>query len=289
MAGPRPGPRHAAVRYLLGGAFHAMAYTEWGDPAAPPVVCVHGLTRNGRDFDALAEALAPRHRVICPDLPGRGASDWLADPNLYQPPSYVVTLGHLLAAIGQPVAWVGTSLGGICGMLIAAAQGQPITRLVLNDVGAHIPAAALRRIRDYMALAAEHEMLSRFDGLAALEQHLRLIHAPFGDLTDAQWAHLARHSSRTLPDGRLALAYDPAIGDPIRAAEPQDVALWPFWAAITIPVLVLRGEASDLLSPETLAQMQARPGTEAHIVPGAGHAPALMDAPTIDVIARFLA
>jgi pimeloyl-ACP methyl ester carboxylesterase len=281
-----PTPRAGAVRYLLAGAFRTMAFTEWGDPAAPPVVCVHGLTRNGRDFDALAEALAPRHSVICPDLPGRGASDWLPDPNLYQPPAYCEALSHLLAAIGQPVAWVGTSLGGICGMLLAAAQGAPIMRMVLNDVGAHIPAASLRRIRDYMTLAADK--ISSFSDLTALEQHLRLIHAPFGDLTDAQWADLARHSARTLPDGALALAYDPAIGDPIRAAEPQDVALWPFWAAVTIPVLVLRGESSDLLLTETVEQMLARPGTEAHTVLGAGHAPALMDAPTIDVIARFL-
>jgi pimeloyl-ACP methyl ester carboxylesterase len=282
MAAPRAG----AVRYLLAGAFRTMAYMEWGDPAAPPVVCVHGLTRNGRDFDALAEALAPRHRVICPDLPGRGASDWLPDPTLYQPPAYCEALSHLLAAIGQPVAWVGTSLGGICGMLLAAARGTPITRMVLNDVGAHIPAASLRRIRDYMALAADKAV--SFPDLTALEHHLRLIHAPFGDLTDAQWAHLARHSARPLPDGTLALAYDPAIADPIRAAEPQDVALWPFWAAVAMPVLVLRGESSDLLLADTVDQMCARPGTEAHTVAGAGHAPALMDAPTIDVIARFL-
>ena len=282
-------PRAGAVSYLLAGAFRSMAYTEWGDPAAPPVICVHGLTRNGRDFDALAQALAPNHRVICPDLPGRGASDWLPDPNLYQPPNYVEALSHLLAAIGRPVAWIGTSLGGICGMAIAAAAGQPITRLVLNDVGAFIPAAALRRIRDYLALAAGTPRLSSFADPTELEQHLRVIHAPFGDLTDAQWAHLARHSSRALPDGRLALAYDPAIGDPIRAAEPQDVPLWLYWAAVTIPVLVLRGETSDLLLAETLERMMARPGTEAHIVAGAGHAPALMDAPTIDVIVRFLA
>jgi pimeloyl-ACP methyl ester carboxylesterase len=285
MAAPRAG----SVRYLLAGAFRSMAYTEWGDPAAPVVLCVHGLTRNGRDFDTLAEALAPRFRVICPDLPGRGLSDWLPDPSLYQPPSYIAALSHLLAAIGAPVAFVGTSLGGICGMLIAAAQGQPITRMVVNDVGAHIPAAALRRIRDYMTLASDTPALSEFADQAALQRHLEMIHAPFGALTAAQWARLAAHSGRVLPNGRVAQHYDPAIGDPIRAAEPQDVALWPFWAAITIPVLVLRGESSDLLLAETLEQMQARPGTTAHVVAGAGHAPALMDAPTIAVTARFLA
>ena len=281
-------PRAGAVRYLLAGAFRSMAYVEWGETDAPVVLCVHGLTRNGRDFDTLAEALATRFRVICPDLPGRGLSDWLPDANLYNPISYCEALSHLLSVIGRPVAWVGTSLGGICGMLVAAAQGQPITRMVLNDVGAHIPAAALRRIRDYMTIAPGTPALSEFADQAALERHLRLIHAPFGDLTDAQWAQLASHSFRVLPDRKLAQHFDPAIGDPIRAAEPQDVELWPFWGAITIPVLVLRGETSDLLLPETLEQMQARPGTETHIVAGTGHAPALMDAPTIDVIARFL-
>jgi pimeloyl-ACP methyl ester carboxylesterase len=281
-------PRAGSVRYLLAGAFHAMAYTEWGDPDAPPVLCVHGLTRNGRDFDTLAEALAPRYRVICPDLPGRGASDWLDNPALYQPPSYCEALSHLLAAIGKPVTFVGTSLGGICGMLIAAAKGQPITRMVVNDVGAFIPAAALARIRDYMTVAPGAPALSEFADQAALQRHLELIHAPFGELTDAEWAKLARHSGRTLPNGKIAQHYDPAIGDPIRAAEPQDVHLWPFWAAITIPVLVLRGETSDLLLPETLEQMQARPGTAVHTVARTGHAPALMDSPTIDVIARFL-
>jgi pimeloyl-ACP methyl ester carboxylesterase len=284
-----PSPRAGSVRYLLAGAFHSMAYTEWGDAAAPTVICVHGLTRNGRDFDTLAEALAPRFRVICPDLPGRGQSEWLPSGSLYQPPAYIEALSHLLAVVGGPVAFVGTSLGGVCGMLIAAARGQPITRMVLNDVGPHIPVAALKRIRDYMTVAPGMPILSEFVDHAALQRHLELIHAPFGELTDAQWAHLARHSARLLPNGKLAQHFDPAIGDPIRAAEPQDVDLWPFWAAITIPVLVVRGASSDLLLPETLEQMQARPATQTHIVANAGHAPALMDAPTIDVIARFLA
>jgi pimeloyl-ACP methyl ester carboxylesterase len=143
-------PRQGSVRYLLAGRFYTMAWTEWGDPSAEPLVCVHGLTRNGRDFDALAQALSDRYRVICPDLPGRGASDWLQDPMLYSPPSYVTALAHLFAMLDRPIAYVGTSLGGICGMLIAACQGQPITRMVLNDIGPHIPRAALARIRDYI-------------------------------------------------------------------------------------------------------------------------------------------
>jgi pimeloyl-ACP methyl ester carboxylesterase len=274
-------PREGEIRYLLAGAFYRLAYTEWGDPAAPVVLCVHGLTRTGRDFDPLAEALAPRFRVICPDLPGRGRSDWLPDPALYQPVSYVQALAHLLAAIGEEVAWVGTSLGGICGMMIAAASGAPVTRLVLNDIGPHIPAEALARIRTYLGTQPV------FSDLAALEAHLRLIHAPFGKLTDAQWAFLARISARTLPDGQIALHYDPGIAVPIMASEPADADFWPFWQRISVPVLAIRGAESDLLLPETLARMEQE-GAQTLVVPDTGHAPALMDAPTIQAVERFL-
>lgn len=273
-------PCSGQVRYFLAGAFHRLAYTEWGDPAAPPVICVHGLTRTGRDFDTLAAALADRFRVICPDLPGRGQSDFLPDPALYQPPSYIQALTHLLAAVGQPVMWVGTSLGGICGMAIAAAAGAPITRMVLNDIGPFIPAAALERIRNYMGAVPELETLEH------AEAHLRRVHAPFGALTDAQWAHLARHSVRLSGD-RLVLHYDPAIAARIMAAEPGDMDLSAWWDRITIPVLAIRGAHSDLLLPETLAHM-AQAGAETLVVPDAGHAPALMDMKTVCAIGKFL-
>ena len=273
-------PRLGETRYLLAGAYRRMAHAAWGDPAAPAVLCVHGLTRTGRDFDPLARALAATHHVICPDLPGRGGSDWLPDPALYAPASYVQALSHLLATIGRPVAWVGTSLGGICGMMVAATPGHPVARLVLNDIGPHIPAAALRRIRDYIGAAPA------FDGLPALERHLRAVHAPFGRLTDAQWTHLAATSARRLPDGRWTLHYDPAITAPILAAEPADADLSPFWSAVRVPVLAIRGESSDLLLPDTLARM-AHDGAATLMVPDAGHAPALMDAATIREVVRF--
>ncbi len=273
--------RPGSVRYLLGQRFASMAWTEWGDPLAPVVICLHGLTRNGRDFDTLAQVLAQDFRVICPDLPGRGASDWLADPMLYQPPSYVVALSHLLATLPGPVDWVGTSLGGIVGMLIAATEGQPIRRLVLNDIGAKIPRAALARIKDYIDKPQE------FTDIAALTNHLRIIHRPFGDLTAAQWTHLAEHSARILPNGRIGLHYDPAISAPIMANEPADVDMTAIWQRIAIPRLTIRGAESDLLLADTLAQM-ARDGSETHEVPHAGHAPALMDQPTISVIREFL-
>jgi pimeloyl-ACP methyl ester carboxylesterase len=277
-------PLRDAVPYLLNGAFHQMSYVTWGDPQSPPVVCVHGLTRSARDFDTLAEALCGKWFVICPDLPGRGHSDWLPDGTLYQPQSYAAALAHLLAAIARPVAWVGTSLGGICGIALAASRNAPITRMVLNDIGPFIPAAAIRRIRDYMATGEP----PTFATLDALEAYLRRVHAPFGRLSDAQWAHLARTSMRTLPDGRLALHYDPAIAEPIRASEPRDTDLWPLWPAITASVLAIRGVDSDLLLPETLGEL-ARAGAQTHVVADAGHAPALMDAPTIERIQAFLA
>ena len=274
--------RQGFVPYLLGNDFHRLAFVEFGNPAAPAVLCVHGLTRNGRDFDILADSLADRYHVICPDLPGRGRSEWLRDGALYQPPSYVIALAHLLAWLNKPVAWVGTSLGGICGMMVAAAAHTPITSLVLNDIGPHIPAAALGRIRDYMG-----EAPAAFPDLVALEAHLRTVHAPFGPLTDPQWAALALHSARPVEGGGLALHYDPAIAEPIRASVPMDADLGAIWTAIRVPVLALRGATSDLLTEATLARME-EDGAATHTVPACGHAPALMDGPTIAVIRRFL-
>ena len=274
-------PRSGRVRYLLTDGFHDMAFTERGSPGSPVVVCVHGLTRQGRDFDRLAAHLAPDFRVICPDLPGRGRSDWLSDPSLYSPQSYVTALSHLLAMVGEPVRWVGTSLGGICGMVLAAQLGTPITRMVLNDIGPFIPTSAIARIRDYLQPPPE------FDDLKALEAHLRVIHAPFGVPDDAGWAEMARHSSRALANGMVTLHYDPAIGDPMRTAEPADVDLMPFWRKIEVPVLTIRGEQSDLLLPETLAEME-RSGSASLTLPDVGHAPALMDEKTIAAIGSFL-
>ena len=274
--------RLGETRYLLHDRFRALAWAEWGPPTAPPVVCVHGLTRNGRDFDPLAMALAADFRVVAPDLPGRGRSEWLPRPQDYTVPNYVQALSHLLAAIGAPVGWVGTSLGGICGMALASCAGTLVARLVLNDIGPSVPPAALARIGAYMASAPQ-----RFDDIAALEAHLRRIHAPFGQLSDAQWAHLAEHSARTLPEGGLALHYDPAIAEAMAEAEPADPNLWPLWDAIALPRLVIRGAESDTLDRETFARMAAG-GAQTLVVPDAGHAPALMDPASIAAIRAFL-
>ena len=279
--------RTGTLSYLLGNRFRRLAWTEWGDVAAPVVLCVHGLTRTGRDFDPLAEALADRARIVAPDLPGRGASEWLDGPEAYTPASYLQALSHLMAVVGasdeRPVCWVGTSLGGILGMLVAASGRPPVARMVLNDVGPFIPQAALARIAGYLRDAP-----TEFADVAALEAHLRRVHAPFGPLTDAQWRHLARTGGRTLPGGRVALHYDPAIAAAMLASDPADVDLWPVGqAGAAMPRLVGRGAASDLLEPAT-AERMAADGAELVVVPDAGHAPALMDAATIDRIRDFL-
>ncbi len=270
-----------STRFILNGAYYSMAHVAWGDPAAEPVLCVHGLSRNGRDFDAIAASLAERYYVICPDMPGRGKSDWLPQPALYNPVSYLQAISHLLAAIGRPVHWIGTSMGGIIGMLAAATPGNPIRKMVLNDLGPFIPAASLGRIGAYLGKNME------FADLAALEAHVRVIHAPFGKLTDAQWRHFAEISSRALPDGRVAMHFDPAIAEAFRGPAPPDADMWALWEQIHLPVLALRGVDSDLLLPETLERMR-QSGAMVHTVPDCGHAPALLDAPTIKVVRDFL-
>jgi pimeloyl-ACP methyl ester carboxylesterase len=265
--------------------FVTLAYYEWnGPPGAPTVLCVHGLTRNGRDFDTLAEALSRRFRVICPDMPGRGASDWLDDGAGYSFPFYLATAAALFARLdAAAIDWVGTSMGGLIGMLFAGLPGAPVRRLVLNDVGPVLPKAALVRIGE--AVESDPAFSSRDE----LEAYLRRVHAGLGPLSDAQWRQLTAHSARTRADGRLGLAYDPKIGEPFRAGPLKDVDFWPFYDRLRCPTLVLRGAESDLLRAEDAAAM-ARRGPSARVVEfaGVGHAPALMAPDQIAVIRDFL-
>ena len=280
------GPRQRHVRCASASGLHRLAYVEWGDPRNPAVlVCVHGLTRSGRDFDALARALSDRYRVVCPDMPGRGASDRLAQPAEYQIPTYVADLVTLIARLDvDEVDWVGTSMGALIGMAMASLAGTPVRRLVLNEAGPWVPAAALGRIATFLGKAP------RFDGFEALQAYVRVVSAPFGPHTDAQWATLARNVARQCDDGTWELAYDPAIAVPFNAKVPhEDVDLWAFYDRIACPTLVIRGAESDLLLRETVAQMQRRgPRAQAVELPGIGHAPTLMHADQIALVRGFL-
>jgi pimeloyl-ACP methyl ester carboxylesterase len=251
---------------------------------------VHGVSRNSRDFDALASELAEcGAQVVCPDLPSRGRSDWLATPAHYADRAYTRAIATLLARLDvEQVDWVGTSLGGHIGMLMAAERGSSIRRLVLNDFGARVSDGALRRIGQYLCTDW------RFPGNEAAEAHLREIHSSFGKLTDAQWRHFAEHSTVANGNGALRFHYDPAIA--MRFAVPimLDVVLWSLWDVIECPVLLLRGESSDLLSAATVQEMQRRGGAartgqvRAVEILGCGHAPSLMQATHIALIREFL-
>ncbi|HXU50559.1 MAG TPA: alpha/beta hydrolase [Casimicrobiaceae bacterium] len=277
-------PRVRELQSLSAHGFHRVVYYEWGDAAnRDVVVCVHGLARNGRDFDALAARLAARFRVIAVDMPGRGESEWLVDPLDYAFPTYLTTLTALFArADAARLALVGTSMGGLLGMLLAAERGTPLTRLVVNDVGPVLEPAALARIADYVG---RDPVYDSYDEIAA---YIRRISAPFGDLGDAGWDHIVRSNVRQRPDGRWRLAYDPGIARAFAGA-PVPPDLWGYWDAIRCPTLVLRGLESDLLSAATARAMAARgPRAALREFAGVGHAPMLMDAGQIAAVADFL-
>lgn len=277
--------RERSVSCLGTHGFHRMAYTEWGDPDNPDVLlCVHGLTRNGRDFDKLARAMSDRYRVICPDVVGRGRSDWLRDKSAYGFPTYMADMAALVARLDvETVHWVGTSMGGLIGMFLASQPGTPITRMVLNDVGPVVTAVSLQRIGPYVGTAPI------FPSLKAAETYIREVSAPFGPLTDEDWQHLTTHAVRQGDDG-FSMVYDPAIGETFRAAPmEEDVDLWAVYEAIKCPTLVIRGAESDLLMRDTLLEMAQRgPKAEVVEIAGVGHAPMLLDASQIDVVRRFL-
>ena len=285
MRGPALSMKTESYMGLGPSGFHRLVYAEWGAATAPrTLICVHGLTRNGRDFDRLAAALSERYRVICPDVAGRGRSDWLPAAE-YTYPQYLADMTVLIARLGAgDVDWLGTSMGGLIGMQLAAAAQSPVRRLILNDVGPFIPKAALTRIADYVGKDPH------FASLDELEAHLRKIHAPFGPMTDQDWRHLALQGYRRRENGGFGLAYDPSIAAGVVAGVKQDVDLWALWDKITCPVLVLRGVNSDLLTASTAKEMQKR-GPKAKVIDcaGAGHAPGLVTEDQIAAIRDWLA
>jgi pimeloyl-ACP methyl ester carboxylesterase len=281
------------VQCLDSRGLHRMAYWQWGDAANPKVlVCVHGLTRQGRDFDALARALAGEYRVICPDVVGRGRSDWLADPMGYSIPSYVADMVCLLARLdAQVVDWVGTSMGGLIGLGLASLNGSPVRKLVLNDVGPVIEPAALQRIGSYVGSSSFWATLDEAaDASWALSQG-------FGPHSREQWLALTEPQLKpATQDGRSGFTArcDPAIAVPFRAVTPQlaqagEALLWQSWDRLQCPTLLLRGAQSDLLSPATAQAMTQRgPRAQLHQFSGVGHAPTLVHADQIEVLRRFL-
>jgi pimeloyl-ACP methyl ester carboxylesterase len=275
--------REGSLLCLDPHGWHRMRYVEWGEPANPRVLlCVHGLTRNGRDFDYLARALSDAYRVVCPDIAGRGRSDWLREKSDYDYPVYCQDLAALIARLGaDTVDWLGTSMGGIIGMILASLPGSPVRKLVLNDVGSLIPRASLERIGRY--LGEDHE----YDSIEAIEKAIRDV-SPFGELTAEQWRHLAVNAARQEPNGKWRFRYDPGISANYHRVPLADVDLSKFWNAVHGPVLVIRGEQSDLLLPETLEAMRKRPRTESFVVPRTGHCPMLMDDTQVGVVRRFL-
>ncbi|MDR3214233.1 MAG: alpha/beta hydrolase [Azoarcus sp.] len=282
---PRFDMRERVVQCMGPHGLHRMAYTEWGDPDNPRVlVCVHGLTRNGRDFDVLAQALSNEYRVICPDVVGRGRSDWLGVKSDYAFPLYVSDMVTLIARLGVlHVDWVGTSMGGVIGMLLASQPHTPVRRLVLNDVGPLITAESLRRIARYIGRAPV------FPSMDAAESYMREIGVAYGPLTDEQWRHLTRYSVRPVEKGH-AFLYDPGLGDPFHMMPILlDVEVWGAFDRIRYPVLAIRGGESDLLKRQTWQEM-ARRGPKAQLIefPGIGHAPMLMADDQVAAIRDFL-
>jgi len=283
------------VNCLDATGLHRMAYWEWAGPSAdaPVLVCVHGLSRQGRDFDALARVMSSRYRVICPDVAGRGRSDWLRQPGGYQIPAYVSDMVALLARLDvEQVDWVGTSMGGLIGLGLASLPrpegvAPVIRRLVLNDVGPAIRFEALQRIGGYLG------KVQCFASLAEGAAYLRTISEGFGPHTDAEWLALSEPLFRQ-DGGEWRLRYDPAIALPFGAVTPEiaaagEAALWAAYDTLSCPTLVIRGADSDLLTSETARAMTQRgPGARLVELPGIGHAPTLIHDDQIAIVKDFL-
>ncbi|HEY7802915.1 MAG TPA: alpha/beta hydrolase [Orrella sp.] len=305
------GPRVNTVVCASPAGLHRMAYYEWGDPDNDDVVlCVHGLTRTGRDFDVLAERLSHRFRVIAPDVVGRGLSDWLAQPLHYAVPQYTADMVCLLARV-QPksLRWVGTSMGGLIALSYAGLLAQArtrqfelpparqtatiddglidIDRLVLNDVGPRIEAPSLMRIGQYLTEATSFETFEQ------AVQYMKQTAASFGPHSDPQWEMLTRHYF-VPSEGRWVKHYDPSMALAF-AGVTQDLVsqgemmLWQAYRSINAPTLIMHGEQSDLLLTDTVqAMLAANPKARVHTVKGVGHAPSLIVEDQIDVVNGFL-
>jgi pimeloyl-ACP methyl ester carboxylesterase len=249
------------------------------------IVCAHGYSGNARDFDDLARELSRDARVLCIDFPGRGESDWLASAMEYHFPQFLADVDSVLTQLSiREIEWVGTSMGGLLGMLLAARPASYVRRLVMNDVGAYVPLDALHAIGRNLAAPA------RFDSLAGVEAHLRETHREWGELTPEQWRRLVRHGARAAPGGGYAMHYDPRI---TRLLQPFALApglfFWDAWFRVHCPVLLVRGEHSRVF-PEAVAatMLQVKPGAQLVQVAGCGHVPSLMQPAQVATLQGFL-
>ncbi|MBS1197678.1 MAG: alpha/beta hydrolase fold protein [Proteobacteria bacterium] len=269
------------------GGLHRVAYTEWGNPNnSKVVICVHGFTRTGRDFDYLARTLAGRYRVICPDIVGRGKSEWLDDKMAYGVPQFLADMITLIARLNvEEVHWVGTSLGGMIGMFLASLEKSPISRLVLNDVGPRIVGDAIRGMRDYIGTAPD---FATFD---EVEAYSRPLMRSLGEHSEEEWRFLVEHLVRQRPeDGRWEFVYDPGLAEPFRQAPDfPSVDLWPIFEKIRCPTLAIRGAESIYLPRDDWRMMSVR-GPKARLVEiqGVGHAPTLISNYQTGLVKNFL-
>lgn len=282
-------PQLKSVQCLSPAGLHYMAYREWGDPHNPKVlVCVHGLTRVSNDFDALARSLCDTYRVVCPDVVGRGRSDWLKDPRFYTVPQYVADMVTLLARLNaETLDWLGTSMGGLIGMGLASLPDTPVRKLLLNDVGPVLNPVAIARIGDYLGRPV------RFATFDEAMKYIIAISITFGPHSDEEWRKLAEDVLRQDKDGQWILHYDAGLAVPFKATTPENAErdaaiLQATYDAIRCETLVVRGAQSDLLS-EDVAQAMTQRGPKAKLVevPGVGHAPTFVHEDQIAIAREF--
>lgn len=292
--------------YFLGVSeegFHRVAYTEWGkaNDTATGIICVHGLTRNKHDFDGLAHYLSIRdHHIFCPDIVGRGDSDWLKNPLHYTYEQYISDMTVLIARTQKTdITWIGTSMGGLIGMVLASYAKSPIKRLILNDVGPQIPVKALARLSKYTGLDPD------FSSVDDAKNYYKSIYKDFGHLTEEEWLNITLHNIREVAPGKFISKMDHGVKlapakskiawqsllHPLKALEGSlfDIDLWAIFRQVTCPLLVIHGSHSDLLLPSTIEKMKnIHPNMQVIDIPDAGHAPLLKDPNHQEMIYKWI-